>query len=311
MQILKANFNPQPGAVMVLGNFDGVHLGHQALFKFAKTTWPKKPLLALSFSPHPKVFLNKLPAQELITPGALKVLKLKALQFAPDAFCALDFAGVVSMPAKDFAKLLTKKGAQHVVVGANFRFGPKAANGIKELTAWGKEMGFKLHVPDVKEHAGRAISSTRIRECLKTAQLQEANQMLGSGFRVLGNRIKGKGRGQELGFGTWNIACTKLMLPYGVYAGFKYPGKAHGFVCNYGTRPSFGPGPAVLEVHFLSAPPQTPAQKPAGEPSKLAEKTIQVELLHFIRAEKTFPHVNSLVKQISQDVKDAKRLLHA
>ena len=243
------------GASVAMGNFDGVHLGHQSVINLAR---PHGPLGILTFEPHPReYFAPSAPAFRLMNAEAranrlakLGVQHLYELPFT---------AELAALTPEAFAPevLAQGLGISHVVVGADFCFGKGRAGRTADLQALGKELGFGVTVADLVQAEGREISSTAIRQALSDGRPRDAAAMLGHWHRIDGEVIHGEKRGRELGYPTANMSVSGLHLPkLGVYAvrvevltgpqAGSYEGAA-----SLGVRPMFGENTPNLETFLL------------------------------------------------------------
>jgi riboflavin kinase/FMN adenylyltransferase len=296
-----------PGATssaVTLGNFDGVHRGHQALV--AETVgWARSAhgaAVVLTFDPHPARVLNPSGAK-----SALMTLDQKAEVLASlgvDRLVVLPFTeALAAMSADDFGRLVVGEalGATRVVVGQDFRFGRGRAGDVAELTRLGETLGFEVRgIAPVLED-GAPISSSRIRDLLAIGDVVKAAGLLGRPFYVDGVVVRGDGRGRGLGFPTANVAVRNETLPrLGVYAcrvrieSGLAPWPA---VANLGRRPTFGGGATVLEAHLLDF---------EGD---LYGREARVEFMNELRGERAFPSALALLEQIRMDVESARRVL--
>jgi len=303
---LEASVNSLTRGSIAVGNFDGVHLGHQALFKAAQ----HQPLAALTFEPHPAKVLApdyapplicELPRKrELI--AACGVTDLIEQPFTP-TFAA-------TSPAR-FVEMLLATGVAEVVVGHDFTYGKSRAGTVDSLRVALEERGARLHVVPSVSVDGLVCSSTKVREFVLEGRVEAAGLLLGRPFDLSGEVVKGVGRGRKLGWPTANIRTGNELLPaVGVYAvrARVLPGGAPlGGAANLGLNPTFrsdaalagaaGRPPLSLEVFLFDF-----AQDIYGS-------TLRVEFVHRLREERRFPNVEALKQQIQSDVTEARRLL--
>jgi len=304
------------GAVAV-GNFDGVHLGHQALFKAARVE-PPAPLGALTFEPHPARILAPQYAPPLITSRSRKLELLEACGVTDVVEQRFDKDFAATEPAQ-FVEMLIATGVAEVVVGHDFTYGKSRAGGIDSLRLGLEERSVRLRVVPKVAVNGLVCSSTKIREFVLEGRVEAANLLLGRPFDVSGEVVRGAGRGRKLGVPTANIRTLNELLPaIGVYAvrarlladsthGVRDPEKALGGAANLGLNPTFrddcalagGPGraPLSLEVHLFDF-----AEDIYG-------RTLRVEFVSRLREERRFPGIDALKEQIATDITVAKRLL--
>lgn len=294
-----AGFGP---SVAAIGNFDGVHRGHQQILAAVVAEARSRGLraVAITFDPHPDVFLRPGREPQLLTPMDVRVRLLA--QAGADAVLVLRFD-------QELAKLTPRDFVQQVLVqalsvrglheGGNFRFGHRAAAGVKELAAFGEEFGFSLVVhPAVHVH-GLEVSSSAIRERITDGDLKRARWMLGRPFAIESHPARGRGVGSRLLVPTVNLAEYDGMLPaFGVYiTRLTVSGRCFQAVTNVGNRPTFEGVGFGVETHILDF-----------EPVELKEGTpLQLEFLMRLRGEEKFPSTEALKAQIFRDVARAQR----
>jgi len=278
---------------LTIGNFDGVHIGHQALIKKLIAESKKRNLTpsVMTFEPHPKEFFISENA-----PSRLTTLREK-LEFFLDYgiekvfVCAFNqkFSNISS---EAFMGQILKEQlkVQLLIVGNDFRFGSKRQAGIEDL----KKNAFELFEIPVIDLNGKRVSSTRIREGLKEGRIQEVNQFLGRPYTISGKVVEGDKRGRQMGFPTANIHMKHLRPALtGVYA--VKLGNRNG-VANLGVRPTIAGTPKLLlEVHLLNFNEDIYGQH------------VQVTFLEKIRGEMKFENIDALIEQIKKDVAHATR----
>jgi len=288
--------------VVTIGNYDGLHLGHQAIIKrvieLAKEG--NGEAVVLTFEPHPVKFLHPELQIPLITPSRKKMMLLT--QFGVDVTINLPFTDdIARMSAKEFIQEIVQRriAPRQVVVGFNFTFGKGRTGTSEELKKIGESLGFKVEIIPPFHVDGEVVSSTRIRELITRGDIREANRMLGGNFFMLGKVIHGHARGKGLGFPTANMEITQDLYPNeGVYAATamvderRYDG-----VVNIGTNPTFGDEQLAVEVFLFDY---------QGD---LYGKELQVALVDKLRDEQTFPSPELLVHQIEKDIQRAKEIL--
>ncbi|MCH7540396.1 MAG: bifunctional riboflavin kinase/FAD synthetase [Proteobacteria bacterium] len=295
------------GAVVTLGNFDGVHRGHQSVIAEAGSIARRLgvPSAVLTFEPHPvRVFRPTLPPFRL-TPFRVKARHLEA--YGVDALFVLHFDLEFSKKsAEDFVTevLVDGLGARHVVVGYDFAFGHRRRGNAEFLKRMASAQGFGFtRVEPVLDPAGEIYSSSKVREYLAAGQPSQAATLLGRSWEIEGRVERGDRRGHKLGFATANIRLVEFMHPatgvYAVRAGIDRGGDTiwrHG-VANLGHRPTFGGDDLLLEVHLFDF---------AGE---LYGRHLRVALVEYLRSEKKFDGLESLRTQIAEDSQRARRIL--
>ena len=269
------------GAVLAMGNFDGVHRGHQAVIAAAidRAQGFGKPAGVLTFEPHPRDFFN--PGEPLfrLTDEAAKLRLLAANGL--DGTVVLTFnAALASLTAEDFvARLLVERFAvSGVVIGFNFHFGKNRTGSPDFLAARGRKYGFAVDVVAPFELNGRPVSSGPIRDALAAARLDDAAALLGFPWFVSGEVRHGDKRGRELGFPTANLSLDAACgLRHGVYAVRVGLGdRRYDGVANFGRRPMFDSGVVLLEVFLFDF---------AGD---LYGRRIDVAFIEWIRDEAAF-----------------------
>lgn len=296
------------GAIAI-GNFDGVHLGHQALFAEARKSG--RSVCALTFEPHPARVLAPAYAPPLICerPRKLELLEAQGVEHLVEQRFDRDFMGT---GPDAFVELLRATGIAEVVVGHDFTYGKGRTGTAASLRVALEERGVKLHVIAPVAVNGLVCSSTKVREFVLEGRVEAANMLLGRPFDLDGDVVRGEGRGKKLGFPTANIRTTNELLPaVGVYAVRARPVDAKGpalpGAANLGLNPTFRPEvalagpvgrpPLALEVHLFDFD------------EDLYGKRLRVEFIHRLREERRFPGVEALKSQISADVVQARRLL--
>ena len=295
------------GAAAAIGNFDGVHLGHQAVVDVARREARRlgAPLGVVTFEPHPREhFAPDAPPFRLMSPAArasrLERLGVDVLYEVPfdDALAGLSaegFAGEV---------LADGLGLAHAVTGADFRFGKGRAGDPEALVRLGGRLGFGVSVAPMMELDGQ-VSSTRIREALSEGRPRDAARMLGHTHRIEGEVVHGEKRGRTLGYPTANLDLAGLHLPrFGVYAvtvdvmDGPHAG-TYGGAASLGTRPMFGENRPNLETYLLDF---------SGD---LYGSRLSVGLIEFLRAEATFPTMEAFLGQMARDCEEARAALAA
>lgn len=293
------------GGVIAIGNFDGVHRGHQALLakERALATAKNMPLVALTFSPHPRRFF-----QPDLPPFQLSDSVLRRdylLQAGVDAVIELAFDGVLARTkAEDFVEYILAGAchAQQIVVGENFTFGAQRSGNVELLREMGKTFGFEVTaLPLVLDFDGQRLASERVREVIRRGQMVTAEQLLGRCWQMRAEVIHGDKRGREWGFPTANMLLYEYLQPaFGIYAArIQIEGESvwHKAVMNFGKRPNFLLPHPLLEAHILDFD------------GDLYGKTLRVEWHDFMRPEKRFASEELLRKAIADDVTRARELL--
>ena len=291
------------GCAVTIGNFDGVHLGHQALLAEARRLAGERPSVVLTFEPHPAKVLSPEFAPLLLTPPARKTERLAAFGMDAEVVLRFDRAFAANSPERFVERYLIEGlGARHVVVGYDFSFG-KGRAGNPEVLARLGEGAFEVHTVEPVREEGLVVSSSKIRELLLEGRVGPAARLLGHPFLLDGTVVRGRGRGRGIGFPTANVASeTELVPANGVYTvlcaveGVEGP---VGGAANVGRKPTFGEEERTVEVNLF------------GEFDDLYDRRISVAFLHRLRAEVRFASVDELVAQIREDVRQAKAQLEA
>ncbi len=292
------------GAVIALGNFDGFHLGHQAVAKEA-IEWARaegRPSIIATFDPHPvRHFRPDVPPFRLTTLEQRQELYLAA---GATAMLVFHFDGALAgTTAEDFVRVLLaeKLGVKGVVTGEDFTFGKGRTGNRSILESLGAEAGIRCRAVAPVLDGGEPVSSSRIRDALRDGNPQEAARLLTRPFAIRGVVEHGDKRGRTIGFPTANLPIENYLRPaYGVYAvtgrilstGQELKGAA-----NIGVRPQFTPPKELLEPYFFDF---------SGD---LYGQEVEVAFHHFLRGEAKFDSLDALTAQIERDCDEARRLL--
>lgn len=294
-------------SVAAIGNFDGVHRGHQEIIGrvLDRARTLDAEAIAVTFHPHPIALLHPESAPKLITPipERLRLLERAGL----DATLVIPFTREFSMQtAREFAERVLRR-ALHVAEvheGDTFRFGHGATAGIEELKALGAELGFGVVSHGALTVRGVIVSSSEVRRRVRAGQLSMARALLARPFSILSTPVRGRGVGTELATPTINLApYAELLPPNGVYVTEARLGEGPDApvcraVTNVGVRPTFDGAGFAVETHLLDGPP----------PVALTESTpVELCFLLQLRDERKFPGVEALREQIVRDVGRARR----
>ena len=289
-------------SIILIGNFDGLHIGHQKLFKEAKKYKKKYKLKigVVTFEPMPKMYFNK----------KLKNFRISNLKQKNQILENLGIDFIITKKfEKKFSKirsnifikdiLYKKLKAKYIFVSNNFRFGYKREGDVKELIRSEKTLNFKIIKPKPLVKKNKIISSTLIRKLLTNGSLDKANIFLNRKWSIEGIVEKGRQQGKKIGFPTCNIDIKDYIIAMpGVYA-VKVRSKSKRLnlkgIANLGYRPTFNQKKILLEVHIFNFS------------GNLYNKHLSVEFIKFIRKEKKFKNVSQLRKQIKSDLKSAKQ----
>jgi riboflavin kinase / FMN adenylyltransferase len=283
------------GAVLAIGNFDGVHRGHAALLDTARAIAKRerRALAALTFEPHPRAVLRPDDPPARLTPPDLKRARLAAAEVGVLFSLPFDW-DMASRPPVDFAREVIRDalGAAHVVVGGDFRFGQMRAGTPFTI----RDAGLPLHAVDkVCCAVGAPISASRIRALLRHGDMDAAAELLGWRWELWGQVVHGDARGRTLGYPTANVALGTAVHPaYGVYAGevlLEREGAWRPAALNIGIRPMFaGPGAvAVAEAHILD-----------WEGDIYGER-LRIRPVKRLRGEARFENLETLTAQMARD----------
>jgi riboflavin kinase/FMN adenylyltransferase len=292
------------GGAVALGNFDGVHRGHQALLRqtVEQAIALSAPVVALTFEPHPRRFFvpDTGPFRLTLPPAKRRLLEHHGVQAVLEQRFDQAFAALSAEAFVDEV-LLSGLGARHVVCGYDFTFGARRGGNVEKLRKRGREKGFGVTVLDPVMREGEIYSSTRIREALRAGWASEAAGLLGHAWEIEGVVEQGDQRGRTIGFPTANVALGEHLRPrFGVYAvRALVEGAWRDGVANLGRRPTVGKLQENFEVHLFDF---------AGD---LYGQTLRVALVDFIRPEMKFAGLEPLKAQIAADGEAARRLLAA
>lgn len=294
------------GAVVALGNFDGLHRGHQHVIATARdiARADGRKFGLLTFEPHPRTFFGKETEPFRLTPFRIKVRELQAL--GADVLFVLRFDdSIAKRPADSFVTdiLHNGMGASHVVVGYDFAFGAGREGNPEYLKSRADELGFKAtSVQPARDEVEEIYSSTLIRKYLKNGQPQRAAALLGHLWEVEGRVREGRKLGRTIGFPTANVDLGESICPalgvYSIRAGARVDGRIRWYdgVANLGVRPTVNGEGVVLEVHLFDF---------EGD---LYGGYLRVAFIDYLRAEKKFDGLDALKAQIAEDSRQARDL---
>jgi len=294
------------GAAAAIGNFDGVHIGHQAVIdltrKAAKAA--DAPLGIMTFEPHPRSYFSR-----DTTPFRLMNAEARANRLAKlgvEKLYEVPFNdGLAQLTPREFAQTIISDqlGLKHVVVGADFCFGKGRAGTVEDLKAFGAEMGFGVTIAPIVAIGPSNVSSTAIRQALTDGKPRDAAAMLGHWHRIEGEVIRGDQRGRDLGYPTANMSITGLHPPkFGVYAvkvdvlDGPHKGSYDG-AASIGVRPMFGENIPNCETFIFDF---------KGD---LYGATLSVALVDFLRPELKFDGLDGLITQMDADCATARKIL--
>jgi riboflavin kinase/FMN adenylyltransferase len=294
----------RPNAVTI-GNFDGIHLGHQAMLArlTARAASVGAAPTVLTFEPHPREIFTPAAAPTRLTSLREKLEILRGLNVAHVHVCRFTKA-FAALSAEDFVRRILVEGlkARYVLVGDDFRFGARRAGDFALLQRMGKEFGFEAEALHTVETAGQRASSTAVRDALAAGDMATAAQMLGRPYSISGRVVGGDKLGRKIGYPTANIQLKHNRPPVkGIFAvhvqGLEQPDWPG--VASLGTRPTVHTnGRPTLEVHLFNFD------------RSVYRKHLRVEFLHKLRDEAKFPSMEALIAQIDLDAKQARELLN-
>ena len=287
-------------SVVAIGNFDGLHIGHQKVLKEAREKAKREKLKfgLVTFEPVPTMFFNKNIKNHRINSLSQKIYFLKKNKL--DFLIIINFSKTFSkLNAKEFIKkiLFEKLKSKYIFVSKNFKFGKKRAGNIKTLILFEKKYFYKTLVTVPQQKKRKIVSSSLIRKAINKGRIKEVSKLLGRPWCLEGEVIKGAQRGRKIGFPTCNIKISSYIQPklgvYSVWAqanNFKKRG-----IANIGYRPTFNGKSLLLEVNIF------------GIKKNLYKKVLKISFIKFIRAEKKFKNINQLKAQIKKDIVSAKK----
>jgi riboflavin kinase/FMN adenylyltransferase len=288
---------------VTLGNFDGIHVGHQALIKSAVDDARRSGLrsVVLTFEPHPLRILapERAPKMLLTHKDKMQLLQSLGVDFVVIQQFDRSFA---SIAAEEFVRryLVERLRAKKVWVGKDLRFGKARAGDIDKLQIWGRQADFDVGVVEPVMVCGQRASSSRIRELLVAGEVAAVQPMLARYYFISGKVVSGHHRGREIGFPTANVASRAEILPLdGIYATLFHIGEnVLPSVTSIGVNPTFGAGgPRTVESHILNFD------------REIYGNSVKLSFAARLREEKNFPSVELLIEQIRQDVVDAAAFL--
>ena len=296
-----ANLNQKHlNGVIAIGNFDGLHLGHQKVINEArqKAKKFKLPLGVMTFEPVPVMFFSKKKKDHRINSLKQKITQFKKLK--------LDFLTIIkfnkkfsSLTAEQFiSKIIHKKTkCRYLYVSRNFKFGFKRQGNIQTLKKFERKFNYKNIITNPYKKNKNMISSTFIRKKIRAGKIEEINKLLNRKWCIEGRVIKGKKRGRKIGFPTCNMDLSNYVIPkIGVYAVKVNFGKLNkDGIANIGFRPTFKGQSLLLETNIF------------GINKNLYNKVLSISFKKFIRPEKKFRNFEYLRKQIKLDIKQAKK----
>ena len=302
-QIKKPFINP----VVTLGNFDGVHLGHQRIFERLKAEAIRiqGEAIVITFEPHPLKILSPKHCPPLITPFKKKMMFIEKIGIEKVLCIEFSLAFAEISPAEFIRDILVEKvNTKKIVIGYNYHFGKNQMGNVRILKNAGKYFNFEVEVMEPLEIDHIVVSSSKIRELIKMGYVEEAAKLLGRNYPIIGKVVKGSLRGHTLGFPTANLEISEELYPKaGVYAaGVVWNHKGFNGVVNVGYNPTFSPTQKTgsqknelsVEVYILNFN------------EEIYGEEIQVNFKRRIRDEIRFDSPSQLVEQIERDIRWAK-----
>jgi riboflavin kinase / FMN adenylyltransferase len=293
--------------VVTIGNFDGVHLGHQEIIRLAieKARARGGTAVVYTFRPHPQVALRPEANVQLLSTydEKLEILEGLGVDVVIEEPFSREFSN--TKPEQFFSEVLLRRlSTEAIVVGYDFAFGAQREGHLQALETFCKSARVELTVVQPRRIGDEVVSSSRIRQYLKSGDPAGAARLMGRSFSYRGTVVRGDARGRTIGFPTANLKLDdKLILPHGVYATLSacesvFPGKILPSVTNIGVRPTFAEGSAPLvETHILDTT------------ADLYGRTLDVRFVARLREEKKFPSFDELKAQIRRDADAARALL--
>lgn len=292
------------GAVVAVGNFDGIHRGHQAVIGEARriAAAAEAPSAVVTFDPHPRRYFKPAEPPFELTPLPAKARPIAAL--GADALVVLPFDdAMAALSAHDFiaGPLVGGLHIRHLVVGFDFVFGHKRRGNVEVLEGLSQEFGFGFTAVEPVKDGAEACSSTTIRQQLLAGKPREAARQLGRPWEIEGEVVAGDRRGRTIGFPTANISLGPFLTPAtGVYAVRVAIGETwHGGAANIGSRPTVGGTDIRVEAHVFDY---------AGD---LYGRTVRVALIEYLRPEMKFSGLDDLKSRIADDARRARTVLEA
>ena len=290
------------GCVLAIGNFDGVHRGHQALLRLARDAGKplKAPAGVIVFEPHPRAFFQPARPHFTLTPLPEKLALLERYGMAVTVVLGFD-QRFAALSAADFVErvLVAGLGVRHIVVGYDFHYGKARTGTPATLVKAGGDLAFGVTIVEQVADQGEIVSSSAIRAELAQGDIIGANALLGHRWRVSGPVVSGAKRGTGMGYPTANVKLGKgTALAHGIYAVIvDVHGERHQGAAYLGTRPTFDHGEVLLETFLLDFD------------TDLYGREIAIEFVDFIRADRKFDSSEALVAQMDRDVAQVRRVL--
>lgn len=293
---------PIPYPVVAIGNFDGVHVGHQIIFHKTAELARRNggTSIAFTFEPHPLKIISPEKVPPLLTTFRKKMELIEECEI--DLVICADFTRqFADQHPRDFAHdiLVERIGVQEVVVGFDYAFGRGREGTVRYLERMGEEYGFRTHIVEPVKLNGHLVSSSYVRELIEDGEVGSAGEFLGRYYSIPGPVVKGYKTGQAIGFPTANLDTSRVQIPgTGVYAVWiRHQGEKYNGVVNVGFNPTFGRDTLSVEAHIFDFE------------EKIYGQEIEIVFIRRIRNEKKFDSADQLVGQIRKDIEAAKTIL--
>ncbi|MFQ5586440.1 MAG: bifunctional riboflavin kinase/FAD synthetase [Thermodesulfobacteriota bacterium] len=288
--------------VLTLGNFDGVHLGHQRILQrvVQRAEQLNLPSVVYTFDPHPLKVVAPHKSPPLITTGSDKARLIASFGISRLVLAQFTREFAAQHPT-EFVEdvLMNQLKVREVWVGHDYTFGRGKRGTVEYLKELGRGFGFAVHVVPAQKKNGTIVSSSLVRRYIQGGNVRDAAQLLGRHYTITGTVVEGDRRGREIGFPTANIASDGELMPKdGVYAAYVNLGrKRRPGVANIGLAPTFGREHPVLEVHIIDF------KRP------IYGREVRIEFVERLRGERSFNDVGGLVRQITRDIEKAREAL--
>lgn len=293
---------PLPGSVVTLGNFDGIHLGHQELIRMIIRRAQETGTLSVvvTFRPHPLKILapEKCPPLISIYEEKIRLIEQLGVDVLVKIPFSLDFS---AMTSRDFAQKILRDllHAREIFVGYNYRFGKGREGNVQTLRQYGEEFGFTVNEVGQISLDGEEVSSSRVRTLLSSGEVEHAGRLLGRPYAITGVVVKGDGRGKTIGYPTANIAAKHEIVPAnGVYAvRVLVRERLYDGIVNIGVRPTFGSDRRTIEAHIFDFD------------EDIYGEEMTVSFYGKIREEMKFSSAAELRERIAEDIRTARMIL--
>ncbi|MFH1238537.1 MAG: bifunctional riboflavin kinase/FAD synthetase [bacterium] len=308
MEVIKGLNNIKPvfkHPVVTIGTFDAVHLGHQKIIRYAvkEARRIKGDSIVFTFEKRPLAVLTPDKGHDMLMSLSDKIAKIKKMGIRAVIVVNFD-RQLARITADNFIEdiLYKKLRPREIVIGNQFRFGRNRKGDVEVLRARAPKYGYTVKVIKEKKYKNIVVSSTKIRQLIKSGSLTLASRFLGYPYSLSGKVVKGFERGKIIGFPTANVRYDgQILLPGGVYAVYVTVGKnRYQGICNIGVRPTFYPGPTgknIIEVHIFNFK------------RNIYNKYVKITWVKKIRDEQCFATVSGLIERIGKDIKIARRIL--